>query len=387
MLHTNTRMHTQWYAHSSLHSSTQIQQLINDQYSFLHLSCSQLPSLALSLAVVCVRRLPHHGVWGAGLWGHSSNPPRWLHQQGASGKSPGAAAAVEHHAWQAHLHLRRLGRAGHCTGTGVFGWCIVTVMECTGHCTGTGVWGSLVHCHCGGMCRSPYWNRCAGVVCCHWNGMCRSLYWNRCVWVVHCHCGGMCRSPSWNRCVRVVCCHWNGMCRSLYWNRCVWVVHCHCGGTHRSLYWDRCVGVTGALLLWWDAHVTILGQVCGGRCCIVTVVGQAGHHTGTGVWGLLVYCRCGGTSRSQYWDRCVGVAGALPLWWDVQVTVLGQVCGGCWCIAAVVRRAGHRTGTGVWGSLVHCRCGGMSRSLYWNRCVRVGGAFSLRWGEQVTILE
>ena len=82
---------------------------------------------------------------------------------------------------------------------------------------------------------------------------------------------------------------------------------------------------------------------------------------------------------------CLG--GALSLWWTAQVTVLEQVYGDRWCIVTVVGCAGHRTGTGVWGSLVHCRFGGMSRSLYWHRCVRVGGAFSLMWGEQVTILE
>ena len=183
-------------------------------------------------------------------------------------------------------------------------WCIVTVVGRAGHRTGTGVCGSLVHCRCGGTRGSPYWYRC--------------------VWVLRFHCGGTCRSP--------------------YWNRCVWVVHCHCGGTCRSPYWDRCVWAAGALLLWWDEQVTVLGQVCRSRWCIATVVGRAGHHTGTGVWGVI---------------------GALSLWWDKQVTVLER----------------------VWGSLVHCRCGGTSRSLYWNRCVRVVGAFSLRWGEQVTILE
>ena len=198
----------------------------------------------------------------------------------------------------------------------------------------------------------------------------------------------------------------------------------------------------------WDEQVTILGQVCGGRWCIAAVVGRAGHCIGTGVWGSLVHCLCGGMCKTPYWDRCVGVAGALPLWWnvrvtvlvqvclgatfslwwdmqvtvleqvclggtlslwwDVQVTVLGQVCVGCWCIAAVVGRAGHCTGTGVQESLVHCHCGGTSRSPYWDRCVGghwcivavvgqaghctgtcvgVAGALPLWWDEQVTVLE
>ena len=52
MLHartpTDTDTHTQWHTHTSLRSSTQIQQLINDKYSVLDLSCS-LPPPVLSL--------------------------------------------------------------------------------------------------------------------------------------------------------------------------------------------------------------------------------------------------------------------------------------------------------------------------------------------------
>ena len=83
-----------------------------------------------------------------------------------------------------------VGRAGHHTGTDVFGWYIVTVMGHAGHHTGTGVWGLLVHCRCGGTCRSPYWYRCVWVLRCHCGGTSRSPYWYKCVWVLRCHCGG-----------------------------------------------------------------------------------------------------------------------------------------------------------------------------------------------------
>ena len=112
-----------------------------------------------------------------------------------------------------------------------------------------------------------------------------------------------------------------------------------------------CLG--GALSLWWTAQVTVLEQVYGDRWCIVTVVGCAGHRTGTGVlgWYVVTGMGCAG--------HCTGTG----------------VCG--WCIVTVVGRTGHCTGTGVWGSLVHCCCGGMRMSPYWDRCVEVAVALSL----------
>ena len=186
-----------------------------------------------------------------------------------------------------------------------------------------------------------------------------SLWWDVQVTILEQVCWGGMLSLEWDVQVTVLEQVCLGGALSLWWDVQVTVLEQVCSGGMLSLEWDVqvtvleqvCVG--GALSLWWDAQITVLGQVCGGHWCIVAVVGCKCHHTGTGEWRSLLHCHCGRTSRSPYWDRCVGATGVLSLWWDKQVTVLGQVCGGCWCIATVVGGAGHCTGAGVSGLVVH----------------------------------